>query len=473
MIVLDHRAQVMPGHLNTLMNEVAHATKAPFEMVSSIGLAVISTVVQHHCRMKMKADMEGPTSLYVIIVAESGERKSAVQGLLFKPVADIERKWSEQASQRASAHRVQYALWKEKVDALRRMLQKAVSKGKPSEGIEEQLCAALKTEPCLIPARKLLYVDTTAEGLLAGMNESSLAGATSATLVHDEFGQFCDGPMSRRLPLLNALWSGTDCVVDRKSSPSFTLTNAALSLLLQAQPAVFQRFLSRQGEQARGNGFMARVLLASPKSTQGSRYEYGFTAECPSLDWFYKRCEQLLQREEPRTLRFSRQAQDAWNQIANYYENQMNPGGVFCDARDFASKAAENVARIAANFHAFLIDDSDEVSGEMLQVAANMMNGYANQFLSLMGAHNPINEQERDVAELENWIRSTLQKKGWNFMLKSFLMQYGPNRLRSREKIDLLLGILCSYGRLSVWQFQKKWIVSVTSPVAPVFQFRI
>lgn len=467
----DYRGLVMPGQLNTLMNEITHSTKAPFDMVASIGLAVISTVVQHHCRMKMKVNMEGPTSLYVIIVAESGERKTAVQNLLFKPVAEIERKWAEQASQRAREHKVQQAMWKEKVGALRRMLQKAVSKGKPTDDIEKQLCAVLTEEPQLIPGRKLLYVDTTAEGLLAGMNESSLAGATSATLVHDEFGQFCDGHMARRLPLLNALWSGSDCVVDRKTSPSFTLTNTALSILLQAQPAVFQRFMGKQGEQARGNGFMARVLLASPMSTQGSRFENGFTAECPSLDWFYKRCEQLLQREEPRTLRFSPQAQDEWNRVANHYEYQMNPGGLFFGARDFASKAAENIARIAANFHAFLVDDSDEVSSEMLWHACNMMTWYGNQFLSLMAAHNPINEQERDLAELENWIRTTLQNKGWNFMLKSFLIQYGPSRLRSKGKIDLLLGIISSYGRLSVWQYQKKWIISIPSSVAPALQY--
>lgn len=456
--------RVMPRQLSDVLNEISLATKAPPEMVASIEMATISSAVQHHCSMQMKPGVTVPTSLYLITIAESGERKSGVQNLLFKPFTEIQNRWHDEAIRKAEERNRQHTVWKEKVEGLRRALQKAIGKGHPSALFEEQLRALLEAEPQLIPARKLVYVDTTAEALLAGLNEFG----SSAVLLHDEFGQFCDGPMARRLPLLNALWSGSECAVDRKAAGGFVLKNARLTCLLQAQPKVFERFMAKQGEQARGNGFMARALLAFPASTQGTRFEDGSTVECPTLDWFYQRCEYLLNRREHRALRFSPQAQYEWIQMANYYEQQMNPGGIYFAARDFASKAAENTARIAALFHAFLIDDSDEVSSEMLRYAGNLMGWYGNQFLSIMGAHNPAMELERDLYELENWIKSRLTQNNTNIMQKSYLMQYGPNRMRCREKLDLLLGILSSHGRLMVYQHQKKWIIQTAQMMVPV-----
>lgn len=456
--------RVMPWQLNDVLNEVICATKAPSEMVTSISLAAISTVVQHHCSMQMKPGVTGPISLYLITIAESGERKTGVQNLLFKTILEMESRWREEAIQKAKAHKVQHALWKEKVEGFRRALQRAIVKGHPSAHIEELLSTALDAEPQPIPARKIVYVDTTPEALLSGLNEFG----SSAVLLHDEFGQFCDGPMARQTPQLNAIWSGTECTVDRKTAGSFVLKNAHLTCLLQAQPKVFERFMAKHGEQARGNGFLARALLACPASTQGTRFEDGSTVACPTLDWFYQRCEQLLNLREHRALRFSPQAQYEWTQMANYYEQQMNPGGIYFGARDFASKAAENTARIAASLHAFLIDDSDEVSSEMLGYAGNLMGWYGNQFLSIMGAHNPVMELERDLYELENWIQSRLTQNNTNFMPKSYLMQYGPNRLRCREKLDLLLGILSSRGRLMVFRHQKKWFIQTAQVMVPV-----
>ncbi len=454
----------MPGKLSDVSNEVICATKAPLEMVTANVLGVTSTVGQHHCSMQMKPGVIVPTSLNMFIIAESGERKTAVQKLLFKPITEVESRRHEEAIQKAKAYKVQHALWKERVEGHRRALQKAIGKGDPSAPIEEDLRGALEAEPQPISARKLIYTDTTAEALLWGLNESG----SSALLVHDEFGEFCDGPMARRLPLLNAIWSGSECTVDRKTAGSFVLKNPRLTCLLQAQPKVFERFMAKHGVQARGNGFLARFLLAFPASTQGTRFEDGSTVECPTFEWFYQRCEHLLNRSEHRALRFSPQAQYEWTQMANYYEQQMNPGGIYFAARDFASKAAENTARIAASLHAFLIDDSDEVSSEMLGYAGNLMGWYGNQFLSIMGAHNPAMELERDLYDLENWIQSRLTQNNTNYMPKSYLLQYGPNRLRCREKLDLLLGILSSHGRLMVYQHQKKWIIQTAQVMVPV-----
>lgn len=450
---------VLPRELDLLVKEIAQTTQAPYELIVSVLLSATALSVQHRCRVQRKPGLDGPIGLFLITICDSGERKSAVQKLLFKAFMEIQRRWGDEAMQAVAKYKIDRALWREKKEALSNALQRAISKGAQVGDVEKQLRELLETEPQPSFARKLIYADTTIEALLAGLSECG----NSAALVHDEFAQFCDGPMARQLGALNALWSGLDWPVDRKTSGSFVLHDASLTCLLQAQPTVFQRFFSRHGVQALGNGFFARVLLCSPISTQGHRFENGHTADNTHINWFYDRCKELLEKSEPRVLRFSTQAQWLWNDIANSYESSTLPGGSYHGAKDFASKAAENIARIAAVFHAFLNEETDEISSETLQYAANLVDYYGGQFLQLLGRTDPVTEQQYDLAELERWIRSTLYEKRWNYVPKTHILQYGPNRLRNKAKLDLLIEILVINRKITIWKINKKIVITANA----------
>lgn len=445
----------LPRQLNLLANEISQITQAPYELIVTILLSAMSTAVQRRCRVQRKPGLDGPVGLFLMTVCDSGERKSAVQKLLFRALMEIQRLWGEEAAQGVAAFKVEHALWRAKVDALRDAMKRAVRKEESIEEIEKQLKVALEAEPQPILARKLLYADTTIEALLEGMH----ARGNSGTLAHDEFDQFCNGHLVRQLGALNDLWSGSDCSVDRKTSGSLVLHDASLTCLFQAQPVVFQRFLSRHGAQALGNGFFARVLLCSPLSTQGCRFENGHKSDDTHLNCFYDRCKELLEKNEPRLLRFSAQAQLLWNEIANFHEASIQPGGAYHGANDFASKAAENIARVAAVFHAFLNDETDEISRETLQCAANLVAYYGGQFLQLLGKTDPVTEQHYDLIELERWIRSTQYEKLCSYTPKAYILQYGPNRLRNKAKLDLLLDILAANGKITIGKMNKKLII--------------
>lgn len=457
---------VLPQELEQLVDEIARITQAPRELIISILICALAATVQRRCRVQRRSGLDGPVGVYLISICDSGERKSAVQKLLFKALTEVQRLWSEEATHSVAAHRVEHALWREKVDALRDAMKRAVRKEESIDEIEKQLRVALEAEPQPSLALKLIYSDTTIEALLEGLHERG----NSAVMVHDEFAQFCDGPMSRQLGALNALWSGSDWSVDRKTSGSFVLHDSSLTCLLQAQPVVFKRFVVKQGEQALGNGFFARVLVCWPYSTQGQRFENGSQGDYTKLNWFYDRCKTLLERSESRLLKFSPQAQAHWNGIANSYEASMQPGGLYCAAKDFASKAAENIARVAAIFHSFLVEDSDEISSETLQYAINLISYYGEQYLNIFGKFNPVTEQQRDLADLEDWILTTQNNKQWNCIPKAYILQYGPNRLRDKAKLDLLLDILASSFRITIAKVNKKTVVYAnTTVVAPQY----
>ena len=64
----------------------------------------------------------------------------------------------------------------------------------------------------------------------------------------------------RNLALLNVLWDGGEIAVDRR-----------LTLGLMVQPKALRGFLERAATLPRASSFIARLLIAWPASTQGTR----------------------------------------------------------------------------------------------------------------------------------------------------------------------------------------------------------
>ncbi|MCE1194308.1 MAG: DUF3987 domain-containing protein [Acidovorax sp.] len=451
----------LPKELDQLVHEIQTSVQAPRELIVTVLLGAIALSVQHYCRVELKPKLSRPVGLLLLAECESGERKSAVLKLLFKPFTEIQRRWSEEASAELATYEVEHALWREKVDALRDALRRAARKGASTDEIEKKLREILKVRPKRSSARRLIYADVTPEALLEGLHEFG----NSAALVYDEFSQFCDGPMARQLGILNTLWSGEDVPVNRKTSPSFVVNPAGFTCLFLPQPSVLGRFLDKRGDDAHGNGFLARVLPCSPLSTQGHRFENGVQAADGNLQWFYDRCNKQLEKTDPRLLKFSPQAQANWISIANFYESSVQPGGPFHESKEFASKAAENIARIAAVLHAFLYDNSEEISPETLQYANDLFFYYGNQHLRSFARANPLSEDQRNAMDLCAWIYSILSGKRWNYVTKAYILQYGPNRLRNKAKLDLLLEYLAASFQITIWKQGKRTLICQNTPV--------
>lgn len=452
--------EMLPGRFGSVIKGVAHTTQAPIEMVGAVALAAATLAVQGNCTVTSKPGLEGPVSLYFMNVCESGERKSAVQTLLFKAANEVQREWADAAAQQADSFSVEHAVWKEKQNAIRTKFKRAVCKQEPAGDIEHQLSSILKEEPKASKVRKLIYQDVTPESLLLGLHEYG----NSAALVNDEFGCFVNGPLSRQLPLLNSMWSGVESSVDRKTSGSFLLKNPRLTCLFQAQPAVFHQFLERQGKQARGNGFLARVLVSYPISTQGTRFEDGQERHCPDLDWFYERWKTLINRSEKRTLKFTPQAQHEWYEIFNLYEVNSQPVKCNADIRDFASKAAEQIARIAAVMHAFMTDDNDEISSETLTASINLVEWYRVQFLQVVTHNDPAAEFQSDFNLFFTWVKSAILNNNCMPIAYSYISQFGPYRLRKQSKMKPLMETLVGAGLLVLLQNGRHKTVGLPRP---------
>lgn len=453
--ILDH----LPELIRQSVEEAVIATQAPIPMIVATALSAAATATQHLFDVEIKPGFVRPLSLYFLTVAEPGERKSAVERLYYQPFHELQRTFIERVKQSQSEQEVKLALWDLKKRNLEGEYKRAIRKGHPTEELDEKYKQHISEKPAVEPIRKLIYEDATIQALIAGLANNG----RSAALVNDEFGQFINGPMASHLPQINSLWDGSVTQTDRKTEGSSTLTDPRLTILFQTQPSVLEQFLKKRWNEVRGNGWMARFLITLSHSTQGQRFETGRNTSPIALEKFNEKVCTLVNRTgEQHVLRFSPDAQLVWQGWANAFELNIQPGGCYANAPDFASKAAEQVARMAGVLHAFTEDDNLEISQATVNAAATIINAYGQQYVQLVNQRTTARDIEQDAMDLDLWIRSQLIRRGLQCMDVPTLLQYGPNRLRTKNKLDLVLDCLQMTGRIRVFlQGRKRYIYPV------------
>ena len=136
--------------------------------------------------------------------------------------------------------------------------------------------------------------------------------------------------------------------------------------MFMVQPKLFEAYMSKKGELSQASGFFDRTLFCEPFSIIGQRIndreELLINNSNPAaLEYFNKRVEDRLQKSvmrritgQPREIiRFSPEASARWSAEFNQIEALCGPLGSLVNFRDYASKHAEHVARIAGVLEAF------------------------------------------------------------------------------------------------------------------------
>ena len=160
--------------------------------------------------------------------------------------------------------------------------------------------------------------------------------------------------------LLNRLWDGKPYNSHRKTSKNVMIANRRLTISLMLQPLILQQMLSKNGGVNRQSGFMARSLMTFPDSTMGNRFYQEPPDSLTELSAFHQRITDCLDEtltldrngcHELPTLQFLPAAKSRWVSFFNDVEAGL--AHQWSSITDFASKAAENTARLSALLHLF------------------------------------------------------------------------------------------------------------------------
>lgn len=427
----------LPLPIQAVVKEVVGFVKAPVSMVASSALAALSLATQAHTDVKRAEKLHGPVGLFLLTIADSGERKSTCDGFFTKAIREYEEAQAEEAKPILKNSRAAIEAWEAKRGGVKEKIRQLAKGGRPTADVESALCDLEHDKPEQPRIPRLLYADATPEALAYGLAKQWPSGgvvSAEAGIVFGSHGMGKDSIM-RNLGLLNQLWDGTSLTIDRRSTESFTVRGARLTVALQVQEPTIREFFSRSGALARGTGFMARFLVAWPESTQGQRLFTEAPEPWPAMETFNRRISEILNGPipidddgvlSPPMLGLFQEAKAAWVEYHNTIEAKLGSGGELYDVRDVASKSADNAARLAALFQMFE-GTGGAIGADAFEGASRIVAWHLHEALRFFG-ELALPAEQADAARLDSWLIGYCQRERTHLVSKRYVLQYGPIR---------------------------------------------
>lgn len=438
------------GPLRDAVEAVQGQTQAPIAIPAQSALAVASLAMQGFANVETLGG-ERAISLYCLTIALSGERKSTCDGPFMEAVRAFEREQADAQRLELDQWKNAHAVW----EAQRKnILNASKSKGKDHLAGAQADLSALGAEPAPPPSTDRTVSEPTFEGLVRKLAE----GQPSLGLFSDEGGQFLGGfAMSKdqrlkTLAAFNNLWQGDPIQRTRAGDGSSVLYGRRLAIHLMAQPVVLRDFMA--DPMTADTGFLPRFLITEPLSTIGTRIHGNARSNPAALCAFSQRLKAIIETPlpmdrhsralSPRLLPLSGEAREALIQFSDRVEKAMGNGGKYVGVTGFASKAAEQAARISAVLTLWSNLDAKEVEAATMVQAVDLAEFYLNEALRLKDAAI-VSAETAKAESLRVWL---LDKWPHSEILPSEVVQSGPNHLRELKAVQTAIKTLIEAGWL-------------------------
>lgn len=430
---------------------IAEIVQVPDALAANSVLAAAALCAQAHADVQTLGGAR-PLSLYVLTIAQSGDRKTATDDVALKPVKDHVRR-------AVLTYQTAQAEWERAREGVK-LQRDAARKRAKNSGSTDDYTAELREIAEEPPPRKPWIVcgDPTSEGLMRSLAE----GQYSQGVFSDEGGQFIGGhSMSddtelRCIAMLSRAWQGAP--LDRvraTDNEHVILYGRRLGMHLLVQPDVAARMLGKS--LYRSQGFLSRWLLAAPTSLAGTRL-HNPALPAPEDDnrirKYWTALDQLLQlapnedREigglNPPSLLLSPEARALLVAAYNEIEGAQAAEGPLDDVREFASKAAEHACRIAGTLTLVADPAAHAVTAEAMANALRLVAHYVGEYQRLIGAAClPV--EIAAAQKLLEWIRA----KRLRTVTARQIMRLGPNSIRHADAAKGALKVLVEHGWLA------------------------
>jgi putative DNA primase/helicase len=466
----------LPNTIRAAVEEVAGFVKAPAALVASSALAALSLACQAHIDAKRAEKLHGPVGLFLLTIADSGERKSTCDGFFTSAIRQYQEEQAEAMKPAIKEYQATLAAWEAERDGILSAVKDAGKKGKPTDKLRGDLAQLQqeKPEPPRVP--RLILGDETPENLawsIAKQWPSAGVLSSEAGVVFGSHGMGKDSAM-RNLALLNVLWDGGAHSIGRRTSESFTVRGARLTMGLMIQETTLREYFSKSGGLARGTGFLARFLVAWPESTQGQRLFTEAPANWPHLAAFHRRIAAILNQPAPigddgaltpAMLSLAPDAKAAWVGYHDAIESELASGGELYDVRDVASKSADNAARLAALFQQFEHGMGGAVGLDSFERASRITAWHLSEARRFFG-ELALPAELADAARLDSWLIEHCRQERTNFVKKNYVRQHGP--LRDGARLDAAIRELAELDRLQLEKDGKRLTIHLNPALVGV-----
>ncbi|WP_148302388.1 YfjI family protein [Leptospirillum ferriphilum] len=458
----------LPGLVRCAVSEVATYTQAPMALIAGSALDSLSTAAQGLRNVQRGERLQGPTGTYRLSLAVSGERKTTEDDIFGAPIREWELEQLKKFQPILKESRAAFEAWEaEKAGIVQRIKEKSKA-GQDTAELKRKLADIALAEPKAIRVPRILYGDITPEALAWRLSMGWPCGAVQsaeAGIIFGGHGMSSDSIM-RNLALLNSLWDGGETRVDRRTSESFIVRGARLTMGLAVQPEVLASFFDQSHGLARGSGFLARFLLAWPESTQGTRFFQEAPAHSPMLTRYQDRITELLDETQPPdgenglilpVIGFDPPAKKAWIETYNEIERSLAEDGELSTVRDVGAKAGDNLARLSAQYA--ILEGKESISLENVERASLLIAYHLHEARRIF-AITKASPQVLLEGRLDTWLIRRAKETG-NPIPKSAVLQFGPGPLRKKKTLDPALKTLAEANRIRISLMGRKEVIEV------------
>jgi hypothetical protein len=453
------------------MVEMLHNSQAPAALVAMSFIAAMAASLQPIIDVCLPIGNTVPVSMYSLLIAESGERKSFVDRPIAQAIFDFDQYQDEKHGAALIAYQAKIRAWEAIERALVNRICTAAMENKPLDALEQQLQAHTATKPAKPRRRQISRLDISPTALVEALE----GDGESIAFLCGEGGMFVNGGALNQVDLLNECWSGVQSLSrDRANGRRRVVRNPRVTIAFMVPDGVLKDYEKRRGRVLRGSGHWARYLVAKPVSTQGWRELYSTDLVWTHLPKFQSHIRKLLDEYARRaengevkrtTLHFGPEAKHRWRDAAKWVESQLQPSAYLSDMRDFSSKVMEIAARLAALLHCYAIDaeqviagDIGEISLSTLENALQIAEWHLHEYKRIFAPQSLITQVQVDVQRLEQYLYRELWRNGIPYIQKNIVRQFGP--LRNKMQLDTALDMLESLGCVwvSLAKDRKKYI---------------
>jgi hypothetical protein len=391
----------------------------------------------------------------------SGERKTASDAAACGGIHLRQKEWSRWYELEIVGNKATIAAWhaaKRRIELDRTFTMQ----------IRAMRIADLGPEPLPLPQPILTPTDVTVEGLAVNWKElpASLGLFTSEAGVFTQGAAMTEDMKVRTAGSLSSFWDGTPINRIRVGTGVTSVRGKRLAIHGMIQPQLASEFLG--DPVLRGQGFLARFLVAHPPSLVGGRLFRRSPIDVQrQIGDFTNLSLRLLQQSwkfrngsnelEPEVLTIPQdsEAERIWIDYHDEVEIKQRNGGEYSDLRDVASKSAEQACRLAGVL--LLITDpiGRTIDSQRMAAGCTLARWYLNEATRLHRQHifSPI---LAEAYQLLVWLRANASYDNWH---KTAILNRGPNKLRHKDRMDPVLAKLVEHGyvvmdderRFQVW----------------------
>lgn len=433
--------------------EVCRHVQAPDALVGMAFLTTLSVSCQGLIDVRLPSGQVRPSSLNLMTIAESGERKTGVDNLVSAPIYTDDELRAKKYEADIAKYYIELRFWKAVDAGIRRQITKMTQKGESVDDLYRQLSEHAVKAPLKPRLRRIMRHNATERAIM----EALQGNGESIAFLSDEGEIILKGGAMGQTGLRNKGWDGARLLAfDRADAESIIARNPRVTVAFMVQQAVLRAFFVRHGDVTRGSGHWARYLVGWPTSTQGMRFMSYADPVWVRLPVFHARVTELLEeygrrvdagKIERTVVDFSDEAKVRWINLVNRTESMLRPCEYLHDINDFASKAMEIVGRVAGLLHWFSKQEG-KISVDTLERALVIVEWHLHEFKRIFSPQCAVPEVQVDAQVLERYLFSHYWCNGFPVAPKNDVLKNGP--VRPSQRFEAALDYLAAMVRVRI-----------------------